>query len=728
VERLARLVMHHRIVVSIFWVVMMASGIVASGQLTDRWSLDFSLPGQPGDDAENQMIENFGTSSFDTYVATVTVPDGETVAEHQDEIAQIFKDAATVPDPVTKQDTPVRVVDFATTGDEHFITDDGRTTFALIQGPIPTSFAPDAGIGDEIQNAMEKVARDTDFQTGVTSYGILSSGEDTDGPSVLVETLLGAAGALLVLIFVFASFLALVPMMIAAVSILTCFLLVLGLTTFTDVSFVVQFLIALIGLGVAIDYSLLLVSRWREEREHGRTNEEAVVVAMKTAGHAVFASGVTVAISLIALIVVPVPFLRSMGFGGMFIPLVSVAVVLTLLPAMLSKIGPKVDWPRIRHEGRASRGWTAWARGIVAHRWAATGAALVMLALLIAPVSQLKIGQADVDSLAKSGPAYETLHNLEESGVGDGVLTPIEVLVPPSEADKAVKAASGVDGVQFATVGSENANVALIDVIPQDATLESSSIQVVDDTRDAVNAAVDGEVGVGGAGAAVGDYFTAVYDRFPYVLALIALITFVLLARTFRSWLLPLKAVVLNLVSLAAVFGFIVWFWQLGNGSEALFDISATGAIAFWEPVIIFAFLFGLSMDYEVFILARMREEYDATGDTKAAVVTGLGRTGRLVTSAALILFFAFAALASSPGTDIKVMGTALGLGILIDATIVRALLVPALVSLFGAYNWWLPDWMARILRVEPSPLVRDRDSGGDDLDGLGDKDRALVR
>jgi RND superfamily putative drug exporter len=144
----------------------------------------------------------------------------------------------------------------------------------------------------------------------------------------------------------------------------------------------------------------------------------------------------------------------------------------------------------------------------------------------------------------------------------------------------------------------------------------------------------------------------------------------------------------------------------MGHGSEAIFGISATGAITFWLPVIIFAFLFGLSMDYEVFILARMREEYDATGDTGEAVVTGLGRTGRLVTSAALILFFAFAALPSAPGTDIKVLGTALGVGILIDATIVRALLVPALVSLFGRWNWWLPEWLARLLRVEPSPLA----------------------
>ena len=200
------------------------------------------------------------------------------------------------------------------------------------------------------------------------------------------------------LLFVFASFLALLPLLIAAVSILTTFMLVLGLTTFSDVSIIVQFLIALIGLGVAIDYSLLLVSRWREERAHGRSNEEAVVVAMKTAGHAVIASGVTVAISLLALLIVPVPALRSMGLAGMLIPLVSVAVVLTLLPALLSSIGPRVDYPRIRQEGTASRGWSAWARLIVRHRFVATAVAVVMLALLIIPVFSLKIGPGRASS------------------------------------------------------------------------------------------------------------------------------------------------------------------------------------------------------------------------------------------------------------------------------------------------------------------------------------------
>ncbi len=207
-----------------------------------------------------------------------------------------------------------------------------------------------------------------------------------------------------------------------------------------------------------------------------------------------------------------------------------------------------------------------------------------------------------------------------------------------------------------------------------------------------------GVIGVTGEGPAQQDYSHAVFGHFPLMFALIAVITFLLLARAFRSPLLAAKAVVLNLLSLGATFGLLTWFWQEGHGSQAIFSIPATGAITFWVPLMVFAFLFGLSMDYEVFILTRIREEYDHTGNTRAAVVEGLGRTGRLVTCAALILFLAFASLASAPDTDIKVLATGLGAGILLDATVVRGLLVPALVSVFGRWNWWLPNGVRRAL------------------------------
>ena len=221
--------------------------------------------------------------------------------------------------------------------------------------------------------------------------------------------------------------------------------------------------------------------------------------------------------------------------------------------------------------------------------------------------------------------------------------------------------------------------------------------------RDAAHAS-GADVRVGGGPAATADFIDAVYGSFPLMVALIAVTTFLLLARAFRSLLLPLKAILLNVLSVAAAWGVLVLVWQHGYGSELIWGIDATGTIPSWMPLMIFAFLFGLSMDYEVFILSRMREEYDRTGSTETAVVQGIGRTGRLVTSAALILFLTFTSMASGPETDVKMMATGLAAGILIDATIIRALIVPAVISLMGRWNWWLPRWSARILRVEPSP------------------------
>ncbi len=695
-DRLAELVLRHRRIVIGVWLVLLVAGGAAAGGLSGRLSFDFSLPGQPGYTAEQRLAASYGVSSQDTLVPVLTVPAGQTVAQRRTDLTAVL-------DRLRGVAPQLRVVDLGLAEQGGLTLNGDRSAVVLVQGPTPTGFTSLTEAA--LLPALGAATAGTDVTVDVTSYNLLAQGGQTEGPSILVETLIGALGALAVLAFVFASFLALVPLAVAAVSILTTFLLVLGLTYLTDVSFVVQFLISLVGLGVAIDYSLLLVSRWREERARGRDNHDAVVVAMGTAGRAVLASGVTVAISLLALVVVPVPFLRSMGLGGMLIPLVSVAVVLTLLPAVLASIGPRMDWPRIRHEENASRGWSGWARLVVRRRWAATAVAVVLLGLLIAPVAALRIGQSGVDSLASAGPARQVVEQLRSGGVGTGVLTPIEVLVPAADAGRAADAARTVPGVLTATTAPASGGPGLIDVVPRAETVDSTGTAVVTAVRDAVSAAVGPDVAVGGAGAAVLDYSSAVYDRFPYVLALIAVITFLLLVRTFRSVLLPLKAVLLNLVSLAAVFGAVVFFWQQGHGAQALFGVAPTGAITFWLPVIIFAFLFGLSMDYEVFILARMREEWDHTGSTPRAVVGGLGRTGRLVTSAALILFFAFAALAAAPGTDIKVLGTALGVGILIDATIVRALLVPALVSLFGRWNWWLPGGVARVLRVEPSPL-----------------------
>jgi RND superfamily putative drug exporter len=541
----------------------------------------------------------------------------------------------------------------------------------------------------------------------LTGYDALANETGgNEGPGVLLEALLGGLGALVVLAFVFGSWLAIIPLFMAVPAILTSFLLVYGLTAVTDVSPIVQFLIALIGLGVAIDYALLIVVRWREERTHGLDTDAAIVKAMETAGRAVVFSGTTVAIGLLALVALPLPFLRSVGYGGMLIPLVSVVIALTLLPAVLSSFGPRLDKHRLRSDDKASRSWTRWAGLIVRTRWASAIIAAVVLGALLLSASNLQLGVANADSLAKTGDARVGLDTLKSSGIGSGVMAPQEVIAPTGQAQAVVAATQQLHDVHGTvapkdpswTSGGKSAVLVLGS--PDAGTTQAGAL--TDEVRGVTHDAAPGSK-LGGLVAQNEDFIDAVYGNFPLMIALIAAITFILLARAFRSLVLPLKAVVLNLVSVLAAWGVLQFVWQAGHGSDEIWGIAPTGAITAWIPLMVFAFLFGLSMDYEVFILARVREEYDRTGSTTQAIVNGIGRTGRLVTSAALILFLAFLSMASGPQTDVKVLATGLAAGILLDATVIRALLVPALVSLFGRWNWWLPSWPARLLRVQPS-------------------------
>ena len=714
-ERWAEFVLRHRKLVVAFWLVMMVGGIAVSQTVTNRLTINFDLPGEPGTDAAIKILSEFGNGGKTTpALVSITVAHGSTVTEQKAAIATSFAKIAT--------DVPgTRVVDEETTAISDpahdlsaFRTKDGTTAFAYVFYPFPKSqsdLAPTAKIHASLNSSIPPGAK-----SGVTGIDQLSIGDAKSGSSVLVETLVGAVGALAVLAFVFASMLALLPLLIAAVSILTTFLLLLPLTYATDVSFIVQFLVALIGLGVAIDYSLILVTRWREERDHGKDNHDAVVDAVKTAGHAVLFSGITVAIGLLALVVLPVPFMRSIGMGGALIPFASVAVTLSLTPAILGGIGPKIDWPKVRHENKASKAWSRWAGLIVRRRWFAAGAALLVLGALFVAFTGIKIGAPASDSLAKNGAAYDALHVLKDGGISTGTLTPIEVLVKAGGAQEVANgiAAAKVPGIQDVLLPKQvgrNGDQILL-VIPTDETVNNQTVQPVKDVK-AIADKYPAVLGVAGLGTAQVDFLHGVYGNFPLMLGIIAILTYILLVRAFRSLLLPLKAVILNLISLSAVYGAMRLFWQDGHGSSALFGIPATGAVTFWVPLMVFAFLFGLSMDYEVFILARIREEYDNGRSTNEAVIEGIGRTGRLVTSAALILFLAFAALASGPGTDLKILATALGFGILLDATVVRSLLVPSLVSLFGKWNWYLPDSVAKLLRIPPSVLHEDKPTAG---------------
>jgi putative drug exporter of the RND superfamily len=707
VSSLTRWVLFHKRTVVLTWVVLTIAGIAAAGPASDALEPEFSVPDKEGWETNVEIARHYRGTGGDTVplIPVTTLPEGKSF-DAPNVMADLRELDARLADALPQS----RIASYASTGDKTFISDDGRTTFAVAY-PQPD---PDSAFGENPRAEKAASGALDGFTVGsapvhLTGFDALveDSGAGNDGPGVLVEALIGGFGALLVLAFVFASFLAVVPILMAVVSIMTTFLLLLGLTELTAVSPIVQFLIALIGLGVAIDYSLLVVSRWREEGSHGRQGDEAVQRAMETAGRAVVFSGITVAIGLLALIALPLPFLRSMGYGGMLIPLVSTLVAITLLPVVLAKLGPRLDWPHRRTDDKASRAWIRWANAISRRRWIAAGAGMAVILALVFAATDLQLGASDANTVAKSGDAKEGLVALENAGIGEGSLMPHEVLVEGGSDPKEIAAdLSQVDGIHGAVAPGDSQwrrdGTALVEAIQIPDSGSSEGEATLDAVRDTAHAA-GSDVRVGGQPAANDDFIDAVYGSFPLMIALITVTTFILLARAFRSLLLPAKAIVLNVLSVAAAWGVLVLVWQHGYGSEAIFGIEATGSIPSWMPLMIFAFLFGLSMDYEVFILSRMREEYDRTGSTDIAVVQGIGRTGRLVTSAALILFLTFMAMASGPGTDLKMMATGLAAGILLDATVIRALIVPAVISLMGRWNWWLPEWPARLLRVEPS-------------------------
>ncbi|HVU79622.1 MAG TPA: MMPL family transporter [Gaiellaceae bacterium] len=705
--RLTRFVLRRRRLVVGLWLLVTVVGFASAGRATNALSEEFSVPGREGSNTNSAITRLFATGGDSApLVSVVTLPQGTSVAS-----PVVRRGLEQVASRIEHAVPGSRVASFATTGNRAFVSRDGRTTFLVAY--------PSGSLGGFGQNpkaaraARSALAGVTIAGAPVHLTGLDALQVSTDrggGLGLLAESVLGGLGALAVLLFVFASFLAVVPLVIALVSIMTSFLLVWGLTTITQVSQIVAFLIALVGLGVAVDYSLLVVARWREERAHGAADDEAIVRAMETAGRAVVFSGTTVAIGLLALVALPLPYLRSVGYGGMLIPLVSVAVAITLLPVILSAAGRRLDWPHVRTDERASRFWTRWAELVVRRRRLAAASALVVLAALLAGAASLNLGAAagEPNTISRHGDARQGLDVLERSGIGSGAVDPIEILTPRTEAARVARAVASLEGVQGAVAPAaaswRHGESAVVDVFAHDD--DGSTLTRV---RDAAHAAGP-HVRVGGINAQNRDFISAVYGNFPLMIALIAIVTFLLLARAFRSLLLPLKAVVLNTLSVAAAWGALTLVWQKGYGSDALWGVPATGSIPSWLPLIVFAFLFGLSMDYEVFILARMREAYDRTGSTDRAVIEGIGRTGRLVTSAALILFLSFVAMATAPSTGVKILATGFGAGILLDATIVRALLLPSIVSLFGRWNWWLPRLPARLLRTEPHPLLAEHD------------------
>jgi putative drug exporter of the RND superfamily len=695
--RLAHVIVRRRRFVIGLWIALTVFGAFSAGQVSKRWYQSFSIPGKSAYEANQRTLKTFGVGVRPPNVVVFhTSGDATKNVAIKQAMERAWK---TMPHSLHAS--------YFSTGSLAYVSKDKHTTFLEVLPPGLAKFNTTSGATR--MRAAAAAGLPSGITVDVTGHDPLeeaSTHGSSGGPSVLVEGLIGGAGALVILFFVFGTLPAvLMPILVAIAAILNTFTLVWALTYLTSVSIIVQFLIALVGLGVAIDYALLMIFRFRDELREGEDVETALVETMTHAGRSVIVSGSTVAVGLLSMIVLPLPFIRSIGIGGMLIPAVSVLAAITLLPAMLSVLGDRINKVRVLPKRLVDRGhpedgtWGRWARFVLRRPVVVAVIGLAIVGVLAAVGTRLNPNEAQLSHFPGSGTAIAGRQQLAAAGISPGVMKPFDILVENGGSAQAVAAkVARVPGVVGASAPADwhRGPDAIVQAFPAIDGAAPGIQKIINRVNDSLGGT---DATLGGVAAVDRDFVHAVFGNFPYVLAFVVILTLVLLTRAFRSLVLPVKAALLNLVSLAAAYGIVVFIFQEGHGSS-LWNIDATQAIPAWIPIMIFAFLFGLSMDYEVFMITRMREAYDETGSTDRAVELGLARTGKLVTSAALILMFAFLVLSSSPGYEVKVFAIGLATGIIFDATVIRALLVPSLMKLLGPINWWLPDSFARVLRV----------------------------
>ena len=596
------------------------------------------------------------------------------------------------------------------------------------------------GTEDEIRDTVDEIRERFTIDDGVVEArvsgreAVFAEMGDTIEEDLALAEMIAFPLTLLLLFFVFRSLVAaLLPIAVGGLAIVGTFFVLEVVASFTTVSIFALNLTTAMGLGLAIDYSLFVISRYREERELGHEPNEAVVRTVATAGRAVFFSGFTVAVSLSALLVFPIAFLRSFAYAG--IPVVALAVVgaVVLLPAGLALLGDRVNAVSLPQRSRLVLEGTFWwriANAVMRRPWPVAIGAIVFLLVLGIPFLRVNFGLPDDRVLSTEAEVRQVNDEIrarygsDESGAASVVLPNADI-----DDDRATIGAYAAELSSLAGVARVDSPTGIyvggqqladeppladrfvaerpeadasgdpagtwLSVVPSVEPVSSEGEQLVEAIRD-LPSAPGGEALVGGTSAVLVDEKIGTASRLPLALAIIVVATFVLLFLMFGSLLVPVKALVVNTLSLTATFGAMVWIFQDGNLSGPL-NFTATGMLDTTTPVLMFCVAFGLSMDYEVFLLSRIKEEYDKTGNNTEAVATGLARTGRIITAAALLISVVFLSFAASSVSFIKLFGVGLTLAVLMDATIVRATLVPAFMRLAGHANWWAPARLRRI-------------------------------
>jgi len=710
-ERWTRVVIRYRWVVVAAWLLVLLGGGFASTRLAALLSNTFTMPGTDSERARTILKEHYGDRSDGAFTVVFHVPDSRDPKLRLRLQRQLEQAARAVPSGHARPLVP---------GGDRILYGDIVSTLDL---------ATAKGYTDDILQRLPHGG-------GVRSYVTGQAAIQHDLDPIFNEDLrkgefaIAIPIALLVLLAVFGlSWAVTIPLLFAACTIEATLGLVFAIAHHVTMATYVTNLVQLIGLGIAIDYSLLIVYRFREELEQGGSQEDAVVRTMLTAGRAVVFSGATVAIGLALLLFMPSPFMRSMGIGGFLIPLVSILGAVTLQPALLSIYGRRgtrrVRVWRLGEEGERRGFWERLAAAIMRRPLVFLAVGALALLCAASPALALKLTPGSAQGIPQYPQAVHGFALLRDA-VGAGALSPTQVIVDSGHAGGAltpgvqrsiVRLAGGLrrdpevvfvryrPGRPFV---DESGRYAQVVVAGKHEYGEGPAQDFVHRLRGTLIPAAgwpDGVEVLAGGGPPQGvDFIERSYAVFPWLVLGVLVLTYLLLLRAFRSLLLPLKAVLLNLLSVGAAYGLlvIVFKWGVGNDLLGLYQFEQIEA---WIPIFLFAMLFGLSMDYEVFLVSRMREAWDETHDNGRAVGLGLERTGRIVTAAAIVMVAAFSGFVAGRVVGLQEFGLGLAVAILVDATIVRALLVPSLMALFGRWNWWLPERVARVMRVEPSPL-----------------------
>jgi len=679
-------VRHRRIMVFGIWIPALIIVGVLSGRMGSDFSTQFELPKSEANDVQKLLESNSPSKAGFSGEIVFASPNGVNSDDVVAALAPFF-------DKVDALQGVTVTSPFSETSQGQ-INQAGTTGFASLDVSLRSQ-------SELIE--LSKEIQDLGNAVNIDGLAIEYGGNIFAGFEMPESEIYGLLAAMIILVLAFGSVLAMgLPIGTALIGLGVGASLVTILSHVAPMPDFTTALVAMIGLGVGIDYALFIVTRYREGLAEGLSVEDAVIDAVNTSGRAVIFAGITVIISLLGLFVMGLAFARGLAIGAVIGVLFMAVLVVTALSFAIKPMRRHI--PHRTPKAKELTFWYRWSRFIQRRPWTAALSATAVLLILSAPLASIRLGFGD-NGNAPESETVRRAYDMLAQGFGPGFNGPLFITVQgetaksPEALQRFVATLNGTEGIAFAQgmPASQDGSLSLVMAYPTTSPQDIKTEELIHELRSTVIPQTGVEAKVGGFTAAGVDFAESIGKRMPYLFIGVLSLSFLLLMAVFRSLLVPLKAVIMNLLSIGAAYGVLVAVFQWGWGMN-LIGVGRAGPIESWAPMMLFAIVFGLSMDYEVFLLSRVKEEYDRTGNNASAVADGLTATARVITAAALIMVCVFAAFVLGHDRNLKLFGLGLALAVFIDATLVRMVLVPATMELLGDRNWWLPAWINRIL------------------------------